>query len=439
MRLPASLALTLAFSLSPLAQAASSDPVLTRADQLLSQRQAGAAFDLLAPLEDERAGDPDYDYLLGLAAIETGRGGIAAFAFERCLAVDPKNGPCRVQMARTHLALGETGAAREELQAVRASEPPREVNDLVSQYLGALTQREQQDKRRIDAHVQIGAGYDTNVSGTTDATTIAIPRLGGLPFTLSGVSTKQEDAFLQAKAGVSLDQALNPAWRLLLDANLDSRQYLDVDSFSSISTDAGLGLGWMTGPNSVQAKLQVQDYRLNEEAFRSLYGVLAQFQHACSDKSAASVYAQGSQIDYHLGTPDARRYTLGAGYSRALDTARATTVYAGLYGGAEDSDTAGLGLGQDFMGLRLGGSLALRAHLALTVALSAEQRRFDGISPLFLVEREDTSIDASLGAILKLSDQISLKPAYTYSNSDSNTVLSDYDRHLVSVDLRYDM
>lgn len=89
MRPPASLVLTLALALSPLAQAAGSDPVLTQADQLLSQRQAGAAFDLLAPLEDERAGDPDYDYLLGLAAIETGRGGIAAFAFERCLAVDP--------------------------------------------------------------------------------------------------------------------------------------------------------------------------------------------------------------------------------------------------------------------------------------------------------------------------------------------------------------
>lgn len=439
MRLPASFALTLAFSLSPLAQAASSDPVLTQADQLISQRQASAAFDLLAPLEDERAGDPDYDYLLGLSALESGFGGIAAFAFERCLAVDPKNGPCRVQMARTHLALGETGAAREELQAVQASEPPREVNDLVTQYLGALTQREKEETRRVDAHIQIGTGYDTNVSGTTDATVIAIPRLGGLPFTLSGVSTKQEDAFVQAKAGISLDQALSPAWRLLLDGSLDSRQYLDVDTFNSISTDASLGLGWMTGANSVQAKLQLQDYRLDEEAFRSLYGVLAQFQHAYSDKSAVSVYAQGSQIDYHLGTPDAGRYTLGTGYSRALDTARATTVYAGLYGGAEESDTAGIGLGQDFMGLRLGGSLALRAHLALTVALSAEQRRFDGISPLFLVEREDTGIDASLGAILKLSDQFSLKPTYTYSNSDSNTVLSDYDRHLVSVDLRYDM
>ncbi|MES2917978.1 MAG: outer membrane beta-barrel protein [Pseudomonadota bacterium] len=439
MRLPASLALSLAFTVSPLAQATSADPVLAQADQLIARQQPQAAFDLLVPLEEARAGEPDYDYLLGLAALEIGQGGIAAFAFERCLAMDPANGPCRVQMARTHLALGETGSARLELETVQATQPPQEVSELVNRYLGALTRREQEASRRVDVHAQLGGGYDTNVSGTTDATTIAIPRLGGLPFTLSGVSTKQEDAFLQAEAGASLDYALAPAWRLLADATVASRQYLDVDTFSSISSDAGLGLGWMAGANSMQAKVQLQDYRLDEEAFRSLYGIMTQFQHAYGETAAVSVYAQASHIDYHLGNPDARRYTLGSGYSRAFGSARATTVYAGLYGGTEESDSPGIGLGQDFAGLRLGGSRVLAARLALTAALSIEQRSFEGISPLFLVEREDTGVDASLGAILKLSDKLSLKPAYTYSSSDSNTVLSDYDRHLVSVDLRFDM
>lgn len=439
MRLPASLALTLAFSLSSLAQAASNDPVLTQADQLLGQRQAGSAFDLLAPLEDERAGDPDYDYLLGLSALETGRGGIAAFAFERCLAVDPKNGPCRVQMARTHLALGETGAARTELQAVQASEPPAEVQSMVSQYLGTLSQREQQKKRRVGLHAQIGAGYDSNVSSTTAETQIAIPLFGGLPFVLSGVSTKQEDHLLQGEVGARLDYSLTPAWSLQADASLGTRQYADIEVFNNLSADAGLGLAWSTGPNSVLAKLQAQDYRLDDEAFRSLYGILTQFQHAYSDKAAASVYLQASHLDYHLGNPDADRFTLGTGYSRGLELSRATTVYAGLYGGQEDSTIPGIGLGQDFFGLRLGGNVALQSRLALTASLSVERRTFDGISPLFLVEREDTGTDLTLGAVYKLSEALSLRPAYTYSNNDSNTVLSDYDRHVVTLDLRYDL
>lgn len=415
------------------------DPVLSRAEQLIAQRQPKSAYELLAPLEDQRAGDPDYDYLLGFAALESGQASVAAFAFERCLSVDPKNGPCRVQMARTHLALGETGSAREELQAVQASQPPKEVNDLVNRYLGALTEREKQEKQHLGFHAQVGAGYDTNVTGTTDATTIIIPRLGGLPFTLSGVSTKQEDAFLQAEAGASLSRTLSPAWRLLADAGLSTRQHQDVDAFNSLSADASLGLGWLTGPDSAQVKLQLQDYRLDEESFRSLYGVMGQYQHAYNDKAAVSVYAQASQIDYHLGNPDAARYTLGTGYSRSLATSRASTVYAGFYGGTEASDISGAGLGQDFMGLRLGGSVILDERLALTGALSVERRQFDGPSSAFMVEREDTGIDASVGAIWKLREKLSLKPAYIFSTSDSNIPLSDYDRHLVAVDLRYEM
>src|SRR6218665_4050129 len=115
------LALTLAlFAQAGLAanETTPTDPVLGKADALLSQKQPRSAYELLSPLEEERAGDPDYDYLLGLAALESGQASEAAFAFERCLAADPRNGPCRVQMARTHLALGENNSARLELQAV---------------------------------------------------------------------------------------------------------------------------------------------------------------------------------------------------------------------------------------------------------------------------------------------------------------------------------
>lgn len=440
MRLPASLALTLAFTLSPLAQAADSDPLLAQADQLLAQRQPQAAFDLLAPLEDERAGDPDYDYLLGLAALESGHGGMAAFAFERCLAKDPKNGPCRVQMARTHLALGENGSAREELEAVQASNPPAEVSAMVSQYLGTVTRREAAQKNKVDFHAQLGAGYDTNVSSTTAETQIALPRFAGLLFTLTGVSTKQEDAFYQAEAGGSLDHGLSPAWRLLADATVNTRRYNDVDTFSSRSADASIGLARVAGPDSVLAKLQAQDYALNDDSFRSLYGALLQFQHAFTEKQALAVYGQYSELDNHYTlAANAKRYTFGLGYSQALDIGRAATAYAGVYGGRESPTETSLTPGQDFQGIRLGGNVALAQRLALTASLSCEQRKFNGIDANFMVYRDETSTDLNLGAIFQIDQHLSLRPGYTYSNNDSNTVLSDFDRHVVALDLRYDL
>lgn len=428
------------FALSPLAQAVSSDPTLARAEKLLEQRQAKSAFDLLAPLEDERAGNTDYDYLYGQAALESGQAGIAAFAFERCLAVDPKNGPCRVLMASTHLALGENSSARLELETVQSSQPPQEVQALVSQYLGTLAKQETSAKRRFGAYAQLGFGYDSNVTSTTPDSQIAIPALGGSLFTLNSISTKQEDSFLQGEAGANFEYALGTAWSLIGDAGLSTRRHTDVDAFDNQSATVSLGAARRAGAHSVVAKLQAQDYQLNDDTFRSLYGLLSQYQYTLGENAAVSAYVQASHFDNHYsGHADADRYVLGGGYSQAIGGNYSPVLYAGLYGGQEVSDVEDLGLGHDFYGLRLGGSLGVSTTLRLTGSLSAEQRKFDGQSMLFQVTRDDTAVDLGLGAIYQLMPHLSLRPAYTYSISDSNIVLSDYDRHVVAIDIRYDM
>ena len=211
-----------------------------------------------------------------------------------------------------------------------------------------------------------------------------------------------------------------------------------LDRFDTLVTDGGLGVAYHVGPQSVQVKVQLEDYRLDNDAFRSLYGMLAQYQYALSDLSALSGYAQVSQLDYHLkGQPDALRYTLGAGYSQALS--RTAVFYGGLYGGQEKSDVSDIGLGQNFYGLRLGGSLALSNALRLTSGLSVEKRKFDGTDKLFLVTRDDTETDLSLGAVYEPAPHFSIRPNYAYTNSNSNIALSNYDRHVVSVDFRYEL
>lgn len=75
------------------------DSVLDQAQKLINTNKYIQAYDLLAPLEDERAGQPDYDYLYGLTLLEAGEPSRAAFAFERCLGAEPNNGPPRANGA----------------------------------------------------------------------------------------------------------------------------------------------------------------------------------------------------------------------------------------------------------------------------------------------------------------------------------------------------
>ena len=74
------------------------DALVLQARALLDRGQAKAAFDLLEPQETPRAGDPDFDTVLGISAIETQQFTRAIFALERVLAVQPENSRARSRL-----------------------------------------------------------------------------------------------------------------------------------------------------------------------------------------------------------------------------------------------------------------------------------------------------------------------------------------------------
>ena len=47
---------------------ASADEILDQAKSFIDGKQPQVAYGMLKPLEDDRAGDPNFDYLLGLSA-----------------------------------------------------------------------------------------------------------------------------------------------------------------------------------------------------------------------------------------------------------------------------------------------------------------------------------------------------------------------------------
>ena len=53
--------------------------MLVKAKSLLDANNPQAAYNLLVPLQSQRAGDPDYDYLLGVSALDLGKNTEAVF------------------------------------------------------------------------------------------------------------------------------------------------------------------------------------------------------------------------------------------------------------------------------------------------------------------------------------------------------------------------
>ena len=420
------------------------DGVLQQAEALINLQRASQAYDLLAPLEDDRAGQPQYDYLLGLSLLEMGEAHTAIFAFERCLSVEPKNGPCRVQMARSHLALGETPNARAELATISEYNPPPEVQQLVARYLGAINTLEQQQQRRISAYAQVGLGYDSNINSAPDdanKTASALPKIGGSTVNPNSIITSNDSLYANLAAGASLVYKVSTNVVTMADINMQART-VDADhNLDYQAVDSNLGGSFDLETFQLVTKLQGQKMWLDGESYRDLTGGLLQIQGAVGDGQMA-LFTQLSQMRYDSQSArDANRQNTGIAYSQAIDADYSPSFFVSLYSGSENvTDKKFDYFSNSFKGLRIGGSLALNSSLSLSSQLSYESREHNkALYPLLALNRDDKESSIGINANWRINKQISFIPSYTYANNNSNIPFSDYNRHVVSVDLRFDM
>ncbi|MDO8417042.1 MAG: tetratricopeptide repeat protein [Agitococcus sp.] len=427
------------------------DGVLQQAEALINLQRASQAYDLLAPLEDDRAGQPQYDYLLGLSLLEMGEAHTAIFAFERCLSVEPKNGPCRVQMARSHLALGETPNARAELATISEYNPPPEVQQLVARYLGAINTLEQQQQRRISAYALAGLGYDSNInSAPDDANKVASALPSAFGNKGSSIPTSNDSAYANLAAGASLVYKVSTNVVTMADINMQART-VDADhNLDYQAVDSNLGGSFNLETFQLVTKLQGQKMWLDGKSYRDLTGGLLQIQGTVGDGQMA-LFTQLSQMRYDTQSArDANRQNTGIAYSQAVDTHYSPSFYVSIYGGSEAvTDKTFERFSQSFKGLRLGGGLSLTTNLSLNTQLSYETRDYNkdsyyaGITlpgaSFPTVYRDDKESSIGINANWRINKQISFIPSYTYANNNSNIPFSDYNRHVVSVDLRFDM
>ena len=81
---------------------AQSDAVLDSARRLLAAGNPKQAFQELSVAQDRMSGMPEFDYLLGVAALDSGKIEDAIIAFERVLAVVPNHAGAQMDLARAY-------------------------------------------------------------------------------------------------------------------------------------------------------------------------------------------------------------------------------------------------------------------------------------------------------------------------------------------------
>lgn len=410
------------------------DQITDRARLLLQEKNPQAAYRLLEPLESQRAGDPEYDYLLGIAALDSGERERAVFALERVLAVNPNHAQARAEIARAYFLMGEKENALREFQNVRAANPPEAVKQTIDRYLSALGA----GLTQLSGFLEIGYGWDSNVNSATASNQIAIPLFSGGTATLAQNGVKIHDTFTTAGGGVNMVHGFTPEWAVVAGVAVNGKFNTHQSDFNTGTVDGNLGVRWSRGKEAVTAGYQGQDFRVDHADFRKSNGVVAQWQHSYSESSQGTLFVQEANLTYPAQSiRDARRTIVGVAFGYGWDTPSKPVVFSSLYGGSEKQKEADQPqFGHKPVGVRLGGQVSVGASAVLFGVLSYERRTYDGDDPFFLVTRRDKQSDIRLGLDYALRPGWLLEPQIAYTNNQSNIELDKYDRAVISLTLR---
>lgn len=432
------LALLLACALTAV-QAQAADELIRQGAELVRTGQGKAAYALLEPQEEARAGDKDFDLLFGIAALDVGQNTRAIFALERVLAVDPNNVRARAEIARAYLGVGETQAAKTEFQNAKQLGVPADVAPTIDRFLSAVERIENEGKPTVRAFIEGTLGYDTNVNAAPARGEVAIPAFGNVLFTLSDKSKAKEDWFGSVGGGVNFTYPVDKQLAIVGGVSGSQRWNMHVSSADLLNADASLGAAYTEGRNVYSFNLQYNTLLVDSDRFRNALGFSAQVQHNLDARNQISAFAQYSDLSY-IGQPtrDADRWVAGAGYAHAWRDG--LIGYGSLYSVTErvHSEAVSPYLSLDGYGARVGGQLRLNEKTVLFSSLAYETRRGKAIDPTFLTSRNDDQWIANVSVSYDLKKNLKLTGQYSYIDQRSNIEIYAYDRNMLSLTLRQD-
>jgi len=414
---------------------------LAQARQLLDQKDAKRAYALLKPLESDRAGESAFDYLLGVAALDSGRPTEAIFALERVLAVDPAHAQARAEIGRAYFQIGENAAARRELQAVRRQSVPAPVAASIDRFLAAIdraTSAESATERTaVAAYLEATLGHDSNLNSGVTNNQVALPAFGGAVVQLDAAGVRARDEFFAVGGGVSVRHPLQPNLSIIGALNANGRWNFSFDQFNTAYVDGHAGLLYVTGQHALTLAVQANQYHLDNRRFRQVLGGLGQWQFNVDRSTQVSAYVQAMRLEYPgQEIRDADRWVAGVGAAHSFGSER-PVVFAGLYVGEENERNAGVpNLGHRLWGARLGVQAPVRDNISVFATGTYEERKYGGVEPVFLVTRNDDQYGLSLGMHWSPARAWRVTPQISWTNNESNVIVNDYRREIYSVTLR---
>ena len=401
----------------------------------LDAGEARAAWALAERLLPEHAGDPQFDFVAGLAALEAGQPQHALMAFERVLLLQPANHRARLELARTYFLLNDHVAARREFQAVQAAGPPPNVRRRVETFLAESQRRESAQRLQLNGYAELRAGWDSNVASATSDSSIEIPAIGVVTLSDNEIG----DRFLDKNAGLTLIRPLDKHRALFLDLAYRDRENVATQAYDTRSIGLSTGFAWAAAEGDrLRLPAQYQVLYLANRKFRELAAFGAEWSRDLDENNQLLAFGQIGRIRYpDDALRDVDLFLVGGGWSHRYD-GRPLLLSAGAYFGDEAARASGGDAnGRFYFGTRVGAQWSGIPRHTPYASLAWQRSDYDAANPVFLRTRNEDFVELRLGWSWQPRPLWTFTAEANVADNAANIGLYEYGRRQFSLGARY--
>lgn len=413
-------------------------------DQLIKQRQYQQAYALATSQLTEWEGNTDFDFLYGVAAIESGNPNEAVFAFERVsrtAANQVLRQRARLELARAHFLTNNLTAAEDLFNRVLATNPPVNVQNNVRTFLALIDARRDEQRASITFIVSPSFGHDNNINSATSQGLIDTPFFGEIALSEDGLKT--EDDFTDLTAGLFYKRPITRDKSLDMSLNLNQHDNLSTDTFDLSYALGDVSYSYGDQKNRYRHGIQAQKAFLDGDAYQTTYRLNNTWQRAGSNgwyqslsgTLAATRYDNQRSTDKnHWKNTNQALVSLGL-----TKLTRSFTNGLTLFVGQDKAlHSRGKHNGKSFQGLAYSVYWRFNSEHTPFARISLQTSKYDDKHPTFFNDtRSDDSVSATLGWVWQYSPKLSANIESSYSDNNSNIPLFEYTRVKVQAGIRY--
>lgn len=430
------------------------DKLLRDAGALMKAGKAAEAYAKLEPKEVDYSGNIPFDYLLGVAALDSGKPDRATIAFERVLIMNPNFSGARLDLGRAYLAMGSDDLAEKEFKVVLSQDPPPHVKPVIEKFLEEIDERRQAKLQQMSTYLEFGVGRDSNITSATSDFTKGVKdvfNIAGVQAT--GSSIVKAATFSNLSGGLDYSRVLDETNGIKLFAGIDLKQKVvsGMPQLDNSNIDLRAGVSKTSEADTYRLFINFGQYyqkgmTAGVNSNRSTPAVGAEWKHNLGERDQLSLTGQYSRPRFEkMATQDTNQVMLSGSLIHIFEGDTSPLIFSNV---SHTSDKAAVALdsGSDMSRK----TTSLRLHFQLTPITNTDvflsgglSLRVDGSanarSALIPAKvGRDTTKDISIGINWHPDPKWSIKTQVAKYNNTSNLSLYNYDRTESSLSIRRD-